>query len=47
MWGFTGILGKLIQLDALLIVWHRLWIAALFLALYMLFKKKLQFPKKN
>jgi drug/metabolite transporter (DMT)-like permease len=47
MWGFTGILGKLIQLDALLIVWHRLWIAALFLALYMAFKKKLHFPKKN
>lgn len=45
MWGFTGILGKLIELDALLIVWHRLWIAALALAGYMFFTKKLVFPK--
>ena len=45
MWGFTGILGKLIHLDALLIVWHRLWIAALALAVYMYFTKKMIFPK--
>lgn len=45
MWGFTGILGKLIHLDALLIVWHRLWIAALALAIYMHFTKKMSFPK--
>ena len=45
MWGFTGILGKLIHLDALLIVWHRLWIAALALAVYMYFSKKMIFPK--
>lgn len=45
MWGFTGILGKVIQLDALLIVWHRLWIAALFLALYVLYKKCWALPK--
>lgn len=45
MWGFTGILGKLIHLDALLIVWHRLWIAALALAVYMFFTKKMIFPK--
>lgn len=45
MWGFTGILGKLIHLDALLIVWHRLWIAALALAVYMYFTNKMIFPK--
>lgn len=45
MWGFTGILGKLIHLDALLIVWHRLWIAALALGAYMFFTKKLILPK--
>jgi drug/metabolite transporter (DMT)-like permease len=45
MWGFTGILGKLIELDALLIVWHRLWIAALALGLFMVFKKKMSLPK--
>lgn len=45
MWGFTGILGKLIELDALLIVWHRLWIAALALAVYMFLSKKLILPK--
>lgn len=44
MWGFTGILGKLIALDALLIVWHRLWIAALALAIYMFLTKKMILP---
>ncbi len=45
MWGFTGILGKIIHLDALLIVWHRLWIAAVFLALYIFYKKRWSAPK--
>lgn len=27
IWGFTGILGKLIHIDAYYIVWHRTWIA--------------------
>lgn len=45
MWGFTGILGKLIHLDALLIVWHRLWIAAVALGIYMFFKKRFLLPK--
>ncbi len=45
MWGFTGILGKLIHLDALLIVWHRLWIAALALGIFMLLKKRMTLPK--
>ncbi len=44
MWGFTGILGKLIDLDALVIVWHRLWIAAVAIAIYMLWIKKFVLP---
>ena len=40
MWGFTGILGKLIKLDAVLIVWYRVFIAATFLACYFVFTKK-------
>ncbi|MFT5858263.1 MAG: drug/metabolite transporter (DMT)-like permease [Flavobacteriaceae bacterium] len=35
MWGFTGILGKLIELDPITIVWHRLFIAVIALAIAM------------
>jgi drug/metabolite transporter (DMT)-like permease len=40
VWGFTGILGKLIHLDALVLVWHRILIAfvSLFLVLWFLNK---------
>ena len=37
MWGFTGILGKLIHLDAIIIVWYRVIIAAMFLSFYFIF----------
>jgi drug/metabolite transporter (DMT)-like permease len=48
MWGFTGILGKLIHLDALIIVWYRVVIAASFLALYFIWNKKsFSFPRKH
>ena len=40
MWGFTGILGKLIALDAFIIVWHRVLIAFIALGLFLLFRKK-------
>lgn len=40
MWGFTGILGVLIKLDALTIVWHRLIIAAVSLVIAMFFLKE-------
>lgn len=40
MWGFTGILGKLIHLDAVVIVWFRVWIAFVFLGGFMLFTKR-------
>lgn len=46
LWGFTGILGKLIKLDALYIVWHRLWIAALSLLIVIfIFKLPRKLPK--
>jgi drug/metabolite transporter (DMT)-like permease len=35
LWGFTGILGKIIQLDALVLVWYRLLIAFVAIALYL------------
>ena len=38
MWGFTGILGKLIHLEASVIVWYRVIIAFLALGVYMSIK---------
>ena len=29
LWGFTGVLGKAIALDAPILVWHRMWLTAL------------------
>ena len=40
MWGFTGILGKLIHLDAIIIVWFRVWIAFVFLGVFMVITKR-------
>lgn len=40
IWGFTGILGKLIHLNSLQIVWWRVVIASVVLGLYLLAKKK-------
>lgn len=40
MWGFTGILGKLIKLDSFILVWYRILIAGIALALYMLIWRK-------
>mgnify|MGYP003665584233 FL=1 len=40
MWGFTGILGKLILLDSITIVWFRVMIAFIALGVYMLITKQ-------
>lgn len=40
LWGFTGILGKLIHLDFLYIVWHRLFFALIGLGIIIFFLKK-------
>jgi drug/metabolite transporter (DMT)-like permease len=39
IWGFTGILGKLIHLDAYILVWYRLWIAIVGLGIYLLIRR--------
>ncbi len=39
IWGFTGILGKLIHLDSLVIVWWRVVIAFIALGLYLYFTR--------
>lgn len=40
IWGFTGILGKLIKLEAFTLVWHRILIAFVSLFLILWFLKK-------
>ena len=46
--GFTGILGKLISLDATYLVWYRMFFAFLSLAIFLALKKKLfTISKKN
>lgn len=40
IWGFTGILGKLIHLDSFLLVWYRVLIAIIGLGLYLAIKKQ-------
>lgn len=45
--GLTGILGKLIEASSTILVWYRMLIAFVGLALFLLFKKQLfSFPKK-
>ncbi|MGJ8733513.1 MAG: DMT family transporter [Cellulophaga sp.] len=39
VWGFTAVLGKLITIDALPLVWYRMFFAALFVLLFILVRK--------
>lgn len=39
IWGFTAILGKLISLEALDLVWFRMFFASLFIVGFLIFKK--------
>ncbi len=39
IWGFTAVLGKLISIDALPLVWYRMFLAAICILLYILIKK--------
>lgn len=41
VWGFTAILGRLISLDAVSLVWHRMLIAVAVLMVYLVARKKL------
>jgi drug/metabolite transporter (DMT)-like permease len=48
IWGFTGILGKLIHIDAYHIVWHRTWIAVAGVVVFLLFtKRKITLPTRK
>lgn len=40
IWGFTAILGKLISLEALDLVWFRMFFAVIFMVFYILYKKE-------
>tara|TARA_R110001632_G_scaffold45520_3_gene115761 strand:- start:10944 stop:11870 length:927 start_codon:yes stop_codon:yes gene_type:complete len=40
IWGFTAILGKLISIDAIPLVWFRMLLASIFIAIYFIIKKK-------
>lgn len=42
IWGFTAIFGKLITLEALDLVWFRMFLAVIFIALYLGIKKQFQ-----
>jgi drug/metabolite transporter (DMT)-like permease len=43
IFGFTAILGNLISLNALQLVFHRMWVAALAVFLFLLFTKRARF----
>ncbi len=46
IWGFTAILGKLISIDAIPLVWYRMFLASIFIAIYFLvFRKKFSLDK--
>jgi drug/metabolite transporter (DMT)-like permease len=40
IWGFTAILGALITIDAIPLVWYRMLLAVVFIAVYFVWKKK-------
>ncbi|MEB8330571.1 DMT family transporter [Flavobacteriaceae bacterium KMM 6897] len=48
IWGFTAVLGKLITVDALPLVWYRMFMASGFIFLYIAYKKfSLRVPTKT
>ena len=40
IWGFTAILGALISVDAIPLVWYRMFFAVIFILIYFIIKKK-------
>lgn len=40
LWGFTGVLGRAISLDAPALVWHRMWMTAVLMAVILFFRKQ-------
>lgn len=47
IWGFTAILGALITIDAIPLVFFRMSLAVIFIALYFIFKKKTFYVDRN
>lgn len=48
IWGFTAIFGKLIDIDALPLVWYRMLLATIFIAIFIIIRKKsFYFPKRK
>lgn len=48
IWGFTAILGKLLSIDAIPLVWYRMFLASIFIFLYIKLKKiPLQITKRQ
>lgn len=47
LWGFTGIFGKSILMNEIMIVWYRMIMSAVALLLIMYFSKKVQFPNRK
>lgn len=39
IWGFTAVLGKLISIDALPLVWYRMFLASICILIYIVFKR--------
>ena len=40
LWGFTGVLGRAITLDAPVLVWYRMLLTALFLVVILYYRKQ-------
>ncbi|RYG28733.1 MAG: EamA family transporter, partial [Chitinophagaceae bacterium] len=40
LWGFTGVLGRAITLDAPVLVWYRMLLTAVFMAVILVFRKQ-------
>jgi len=40
LWGFTGVLGRAISLDAAVLVWYRMLLTALFMAVILFYRKQ-------
>src|ERR1700756_5001017 len=40
LWGFTGVLGRAISLDALLLVWYRMLLTGIFMAVILSYRKQ-------
>ncbi len=47
LWGFTGVLGRAIELNEGLLVWYRLLLTLILLFIWMWWRKELQLPSKK